>query len=191
MSLFRCVLTTSTILAVSGFGLAGAQAAALSDAQTPSGKQLAHKAASSGKTLKGRAGVSRTSVHGVSAPSQSGAAPQAAQGNVGQVATGNGASPMAAQQPVSTAPAGQTRVSLSPSQGLPEVVTVSALRRPVRADDVGSSVTVVTDEQIATQQRRTLPDILARQPGLNVVRSGGFGGTTSIFMRGGFVAQMA
>lgn len=184
MSLFRCVLTTSTILAVSGFGLAGAQAATLSDAQTPSGKQLAHKVASSGKTVKGRAGVSRTSARGVSAPSQTGAAPQAAQGNVGQGASGNGVSPMAAQQPVGTAPAGQTRVSLSPSQGLPEVVTVSALRRPVRADDVGSSVTVVTDEQIATQQRRTLPDILARQPGLNVVRSGGFGGTTSIFMRG-------
>ncbi|MBB2203841.1 TonB-dependent receptor [Gluconacetobacter takamatsuzukensis] len=65
-----------------------------------------------------------------------------------------------------------------------EAITVSAARRPVSVDDIGSSVTIVTEQQIQTQQRRGLADILVRQPGLNVVQTGGFGGTTSIFMRG-------
>ncbi|WP_408871977.1 TonB-dependent receptor plug domain-containing protein [Gluconacetobacter tumulicola] len=65
-----------------------------------------------------------------------------------------------------------------------ETITVSAARRPVSVDDIGSSVTIVTERQIQTQQRRGLADILERQPGLNVVQTGGVGGTTSIFMRG-------
>lgn len=158
MSFFRCALTTSTILAVTGLSVAGAQAAASSGTDARSGKSLTHKAAASGSHLKSRA--------------------------AGRTATDNTVPAMPGQSLATPAPTGRTLVSLSPSQGLPEVMTVSALRRPIRADDVGSSVTVVTEEQIATQQRRTLPDILARQPGLNVVRSGGFGGTTSIFMRG-------
>ncbi|GBQ24561.1 TonB-dependent ferrichrome siderophore receptor [Gluconacetobacter sacchari DSM 12717] len=65
-----------------------------------------------------------------------------------------------------------------------ETITVSAARRPVSVDDIGSSVTIVTEGQIQTQQRRGLADILTRQPGLNVVQTGGPGGATSIFMRG-------
>lgn len=65
-----------------------------------------------------------------------------------------------------------------------EAITVSAARRPVSVDDIGSSVTIITEQQIQTQQRRGLADILDRQPGLNVVQTGGVGGVTSIFMRG-------
>ncbi|MFT8563415.1 MAG: TonB-dependent receptor [Acetobacter orientalis] len=65
-----------------------------------------------------------------------------------------------------------------------ELISVSATRRPVSVDDIGTSITIVTEKQIQTQQRRSLSDILVRQPGMNVVQTGGPGGTTSIFMRG-------
>ncbi|KDU97504.1 hypothetical protein GLUCORHAEAF1_19090 [Komagataeibacter rhaeticus AF1] len=68
--------------------------------------------------------------------------------------------------------------------GLPELISVSAARRPTSTDDIGTSMTIITEKQIQTQQRRSLTDILARQPGLNVVQTGGPGGTSSIFMRG-------
>ena len=66
----------------------------------------------------------------------------------------------------------------------PEQITVSAARRPVRRDEIGTAMTIITEQQILKQQRRSLPDLLAREPGLNLVRTGGAGGTTSIFMRG-------
>ncbi|NHN89624.1 TonB-dependent receptor plug domain-containing protein [Acetobacter conturbans] len=66
----------------------------------------------------------------------------------------------------------------------PENITVSAARRAIPADEIGTAMTIITEKQILTQQRRSLTDILIRQPGLNVVRTGGLGGTTSIFMRG-------
>lgn len=74
-------------------------------------------------------------------------------------------------------------VSLGDS-GLPELISVSAARRPVSTNDIGTSMTIITEKQIQTQQRRSLTDILVRQPGLNVVQTGGPGGTSSIFMRG-------
>ena len=66
---------------------------------------------------------------------------------------------------------------------LPDV-TVSAARIPVVRTEIGSSVTVITSDEIALKQRRTLPDVLADAPGLNVVRTGGLGSQTSVFMRG-------
>ena len=64
------------------------------------------------------------------------------------------------------------------------VVTVSATGVPTPVDQVGSSVTVITGEEIARDQRRTVPDVLNSVPGLNVVQSGGPGGQTAIFIRG-------
>jgi vitamin B12 transporter len=66
---------------------------------------------------------------------------------------------------------------------LPRVI-VSATRVPTPEDEVASSVTLITAEDIDAQQARTLPDILLSVPGLNLVQSGGAGGTTSLFMRG-------
>jgi len=48
---------------------------------------------------------------------------------------------------------------------------------------VASSITIVTAGEIEARQLRTLPDVLRDLPGLNVVRSGGPGGQTSVFMR--------
>ena len=63
-------------------------------------------------------------------------------------------------------------------------IVVTATRLPTPALQVGSSVTIVTAEEIAERQIRTLPDLLKEVPGLNVVQSGGPGGQTSVFMRG-------
>jgi vitamin B12 transporter len=61
---------------------------------------------------------------------------------------------------------------------------VTATRLPQLASEVASSVTVITQEEIERKQARTLPDILQDVPGLNLVQTGGPGGTTSVFMRG-------
>lgn len=63
-------------------------------------------------------------------------------------------------------------------------VTVSATTIPTPTDQVASSVTVITAQQIEQQQLRTVPDALNTVPGLNVVQTGGPGGQTSVFMRG-------
>jgi vitamin B12 transporter len=52
------------------------------------------------------------------------------------------------------------------------------------ADQVASSITVITSADLQQDQRRTVPDALQAVPGLNIVQSGGPGGQTSVFMRG-------
>jgi len=61
---------------------------------------------------------------------------------------------------------------------------VTATRIPTPELQIASSITVVTAEEIAARQIRTLPDLLKEVPGLHVVQSGGPGGLTSVFMRG-------
>jgi vitamin B12 transporter len=63
-------------------------------------------------------------------------------------------------------------------------LVVTATRIPTPADQVGSSVSLITAQAIEDNQWRTLPDALADQPGLNVVQTGGPGGLTSVFIRG-------
>lgn len=63
-------------------------------------------------------------------------------------------------------------------------VVVTATRIPTPESQVASSITVVTADEIAAQQIRTVPDLLKEVPGLNVVQTGGPGGQTSVFMRG-------
>src|ERR1700730_4026431 len=65
-----------------------------------------------------------------------------------------------------------------------ESVIVAATRLPTPESEVGSSVTVITAEDIAARQERSLPDILKDVPGLNIVRTGGPGGQAFVFMRG-------
>lgn len=62
------------------------------------------------------------------------------------------------------------------------VVSPTGIVTPI--NEVASSVTVITAQDIATQQYRTVPEALNTVPGLNVVQSGGTGAQTSIFMRG-------
>ncbi|KIZ35882.1 MULTISPECIES: TonB-dependent receptor [Rhodopseudomonas] len=66
---------------------------------------------------------------------------------------------------------------------LPTLV-VSATRLATPAEQIASSVTVITSEELERDQRRTVSDALTMVPGLNVVRTGGPGGSTSVFMRG-------
>jgi vitamin B12 transporter len=65
-----------------------------------------------------------------------------------------------------------------------ETMVVSATRIATPQSQLGSSVTVITADDIATQQLRTVTDVLKLVPGLNVVQSGAVGGVTSVFMRG-------
>src|SRR5262249_35928587 len=80
-------------------------------------------------------------------------------------------------------------VSAADSEALAEpvalpTVVVTPTRLPTPETEVGSSVTVITEEEIQRKQERTLPDALKDVPGLNVVQNGGPGGATSVFIRG-------
>jgi vitamin B12 transporter len=66
---------------------------------------------------------------------------------------------------------------------LPQIV-VSPTTVPTPLDQVASSVTVITAEELERKQIRTVPDALRTVPGLNVVQTGGAGGQTAVFMRG-------
>ncbi|UFZ08615.1 TonB-dependent receptor [Bradyrhizobium ontarionense] len=79
--------------------------------------------------------------------------------------------PAASQAPVAPAQA-NAQLVVSPTG----IVTPAA--------HVANAITVVTAKDIATQQFRGVPDILATIPGLNVVRTGGPGGQSSVFTRG-------
>src|SRR5688572_29382925 len=65
----------------------------------------------------------------------------------------------------------------------PEVITPTQTLTP--AGQSGSSVTVITREQIEQAQRTYVLDVLRYVPGLDVVQTGPPGGFTSIFLRGG------
>ncbi|MGH7024205.1 MAG: TonB-dependent receptor plug domain-containing protein [Caulobacteraceae bacterium] len=63
-------------------------------------------------------------------------------------------------------------------------VVVTATLTPTPIDEVGSSITLITADEIDAHQWRTLPDALDTTPGLNIVQTGGPGGQTSVFIRG-------
>jgi vitamin B12 transporter len=65
-----------------------------------------------------------------------------------------------------------------------EDLVINVTRLPIPADEVGSSVTVIDQAEIEQRQRRTLSEALETVPGVNVVRSGGAGESTSLFIRG-------
>ncbi len=69
-----------------------------------------------------------------------------------------------------------------PSQ-IPEVV-VTANRYATPTSEVGSSVSVVTGQQLQAEQVPTVADALRYVPSMNVTRSGGPAQLTSVFMRG-------
>ncbi len=64
----------------------------------------------------------------------------------------------------------------------PVVVTATLIPTPI--DQVGSSISLITAQDIQDHQWRTVPDALQQVPGLDVVQSGGAGGQTSVFIRG-------
>lgn len=62
------------------------------------------------------------------------------------------------------------------------VVVASGIEQDI--DTVGKSVTVIDREEIEQRQTVSVADLLATTPGLSVARNGGFGGITSLFVRG-------
>jgi len=72
-------------------------------------------------------------------------------------------------------------------QGAPVVlptIAVSPTLIPTPTAEVASSVTVISGEEIARMQRRTVTDVLMTVPGLNIVQSGSPGTLTAVFIRG-------
>jgi len=65
----------------------------------------------------------------------------------------------------------------------PVVVTATKTETPV--GQTGASVSVLTREQIEQRQATDVLQMLREQPGFSLIQSGGRGGTTSIFTRGG------
>jgi vitamin B12 transporter len=84
---------------------------------------------------------------------------------------------LALATPLLADPAPENRDDLAP-------VVVTATRVATPLDRLGSSLTLITAQDIERRQWRTLPDALADAPGLNVVQTGGPGGQTSVFIRG-------
>jgi vitamin B12 transporter len=64
------------------------------------------------------------------------------------------------------------------------ITVIGATRVPTPEDQLGTSVTVITGDQIEQKQLRTLPEVLQDVPGLNVVQNGSPGGIADVFMRG-------
>ncbi|MEM9277931.1 MAG: TonB-dependent receptor, partial [Pseudomonadota bacterium] len=62
---------------------------------------------------------------------------------------------------------------------------ISAGRTPVEADKTGTSNTVIDAEQIERSQSRYVADVLRQVPGVDVSRTGSFGGFTQVRIRGG------
>ena len=76
-----------------------------------------------------------------------------------------------------------TSAELEPKDTLPPVV-VTATRLETAAEEVTTSLTVISAEQIRAQQAQTALEALRQVPGLDVVQTGSRGNTTSVFLRG-------
>jgi vitamin B12 transporter len=70
-----------------------------------------------------------------------------------------------------------------------DTIIVSALRTPVDADQVSSSVTVIDQAALERAQPLALSDVLVATPGLSLVRTGGYGEATSLRIRGADPSQ--
>ncbi|WAK00783.1 TonB-dependent receptor domain-containing protein [Methylobacter sp. YRD-M1] len=69
------------------------------------------------------------------------------------------------------------------SLNLPEMV-VTATRTETPKDQLAAAATVYTRADIERLQSKTLPELLRNTTGIDLAQNGGYGQTTSIFMRG-------
>ncbi len=65
----------------------------------------------------------------------------------------------------------------------PDLV-ITPNRVPMSIQQIGSSVTVITQDEIEKQGTKSLYDVFVGQPGLHAVENGGPGGFVSVLMRG-------
>ncbi|HJW40105.1 MAG TPA: TonB-dependent receptor [Rhizomicrobium sp.] len=70
-----------------------------------------------------------------------------------------------------------------------ETIVVSATRTEQPLSVTGASESIITAQDLETQQTVSLPDILKETPSLVVVRNGGLGQPSSISLRGGEAGQ--
>ncbi len=73
--------------------------------------------------------------------------------------------------------------SSSVAQSLPDML-VTASRSADTSDDTLASVTVFNRQDIERMQAHSLPELLHRVPGVDVISNGGLGQPASLFMRG-------
>ena len=64
-------------------------------------------------------------------------------------------------------------------------VVVTAAGTPVELREAPATTTVIDGERLREQGIATLADALREVPGIAIARSGSFGGTTTLFVRGG------
>ena len=71
-------------------------------------------------------------------------------------------------------------------QTVPEAlqIVVTPTRLPTPLEQTASSLTIITGEELQRKQLRTLDQALADTPGLYIARSGAFGKSSRVFMRG-------
>ncbi len=81
--------------------------------------------------------------------------------------------------------AGADDAAPEPQAEIRDDIVVTAHRMESPADSVGSSVTVITAEEIAARGKTSVAELLRTVAGLEVVRGGGGGQVTSVFLRGG------
>jgi len=74
--------------------------------------------------------------------------------------------------------------------GTPETVVVTATRTPQRAEEVIADVTVIGSDEITRSGAGSVADILRRQRGIEIVRNGGAGTNTSVYLRGSNANQV-
>ena len=67
------------------------------------------------------------------------------------------------------------------------VITPTRTKQPLK--NIGSSVSVITRKDMENSKAPLLLDVLRQVPGLEVTRTQGIGGTTSLFIRGASAAQ--
>ncbi len=76
----------------------------------------------------------------------------------------------------------ELRLEVAP---LEETIVITATRTETPAALVGSSVTVISGEEMRRQGATSVAEVLRNVPGISVVQRGGRGGLTTLFVRGG------
>jgi len=81
-------------------------------------------------------------------------------------------------------PALAQQASVPEPAGTAAEIVVTAVRTPTPIDRIASSVTVLDKDAIEAAQQFTVADLIMRTPGVTASRTGGFGTTTGVRIRG-------
>ncbi len=81
------------------------------------------------------------------------------------------------------------RAGVFPANPLPADVAITPTRTETRIGSTGNALTVITEQEIRESGQTNIAEVLRGKVGLDVVRAGGPGGQTSVFLRGGNSAQ--